>query len=269
MGLSPALDTGLDAAPTLALRWLPMTTAADIAATLDKARPQSGGGFTACCPAHDDSEPSLSIADGDKGPVVHCHAGCTQDEVLDAIAARGVDLRKPNGNGNGHHVAFNVAELAFVKNLQRSMLESCGVTDTHMDDGASIVGFEYRNAADEVTGVEILRVLGKLLVAALTRPIGALANAQGKPFVLRPDFRLHGEATSCERPFEITTDPKYRGGASLSEFRASSRSPKPSPRELASICKSPEAELLRDPPASIARQPSESPILTLCPCPLF
>jgi putative DNA primase/helicase len=43
-------------------------------------------GWTACCPAHDDSSPSLTIADGNNGyPIVKCHTGCTQDEVIDAL----------------------------------------------------------------------------------------------------------------------------------------------------------------------------------------
>lgn len=49
----------------------------------------SGGGFVARCPAHDDKTPSLTIADGDSGVVVKCHAGCSQRDVIDALRARG------------------------------------------------------------------------------------------------------------------------------------------------------------------------------------
>ena len=49
------------------------------------ARP-SGGGWTARCPAHDDHSPSLSIRDTDDGTVlVHCHAGCEQEQVIAAL----------------------------------------------------------------------------------------------------------------------------------------------------------------------------------------
>ena len=45
----------------------------------------------ACCPAHDDSEPSLSIRDADDGKLlVHCHAGCNQESVIAALRARGL-----------------------------------------------------------------------------------------------------------------------------------------------------------------------------------
>jgi putative DNA primase/helicase len=46
------------------------------------------------CPAHDDNKPSLAINDGDGKIIVHCHAGCTQDDVLDALADSGLDIRK-------------------------------------------------------------------------------------------------------------------------------------------------------------------------------
>jgi hypothetical protein len=50
-----------------------------------------GRGWTARCPAHDDSNPSLSIRDGDDGKVlVRCHAGCTQAEVIVALRSRGL-----------------------------------------------------------------------------------------------------------------------------------------------------------------------------------
>lgn len=47
------------------------------------------GGYTAPCPAHDDKNPSLSISDGENGKVlVHCHAGCDQGAVVDALKRR-------------------------------------------------------------------------------------------------------------------------------------------------------------------------------------
>lgn len=65
-------------------------TAETIAGGLDKAR-RSGDGWMACCPAHDDSDPSLSINDGADGTVlVHCFAGCLQVAVLAELRARGL-----------------------------------------------------------------------------------------------------------------------------------------------------------------------------------
>src|SRR5215472_2887902 len=50
-----------------------------------------GDGWMACCPAHEDHTPSLSIRDGDGGKVlVRCHAGCNQQAVITAVRARGL-----------------------------------------------------------------------------------------------------------------------------------------------------------------------------------
>jgi putative DNA primase/helicase len=55
-----------------------------------------GSGWTARCPAHDDQAPSLSLRDTDNGLLlIHCHAGCTQREVITALRLRGLWI----GNG--------------------------------------------------------------------------------------------------------------------------------------------------------------------------
>ena len=74
------------------MRRLPRPSATDISNALGGRR--MGKGFIARCPAHDDRMPSLSIADGADGAdgkiLVHCHAGCTQDEVIAALRTRGL-----------------------------------------------------------------------------------------------------------------------------------------------------------------------------------
>jgi len=43
------------------------------------------------CPSHDDRTPSLSISDGEGGGIlVHCHAGCSQAAVIDALRQLGL-----------------------------------------------------------------------------------------------------------------------------------------------------------------------------------
>lgn len=77
-----------------------MTGATPVGAILDalfrktgKVPRANGGKWQACCPAHDDSSPSLSISLGDDGrALVHCFAGCGWREVLAALDVGASDL---------------------------------------------------------------------------------------------------------------------------------------------------------------------------------
>ena len=63
--------------------------ASEIAKALDVRR--VGGTWMARCPAHDDHDPSLAITNSRDGKVLlHCHAGCTQTQVLDALRGLGL-----------------------------------------------------------------------------------------------------------------------------------------------------------------------------------
>src|SRR5688500_5192699 len=49
-------------------------------------------GWDVPCPTHEDSKPSLSIADGHKGVLLHCHAGCTAEQIVAALNLKMTDL---------------------------------------------------------------------------------------------------------------------------------------------------------------------------------
>jgi hypothetical protein len=52
-----------------------------------------GGGYSACCPAHNDSNPSLSIDEGNDGKILlHCHAGCTVEAICSELGIRTPEL---------------------------------------------------------------------------------------------------------------------------------------------------------------------------------
>lgn len=58
---------------------------------LDKVKSAGSGKWKACCPAHDDKNPSLSIGEASDGRVlIHCWAGC---ETRDVMAAIGLEMR--------------------------------------------------------------------------------------------------------------------------------------------------------------------------------
>ena len=62
---------------------------------------REGIGYKACCPAHADSIPSLSIREDEDGKVlIHCFAGCEPEEVLAKIGLGMKDLFPPPGSAN-------------------------------------------------------------------------------------------------------------------------------------------------------------------------
>ena len=67
-----------------------MITITDLAHGLDKVRWNGNSKFTACCPAHDDRNPSLAVSEIDGKILVHCFSGCCQGEVIDALRHRGL-----------------------------------------------------------------------------------------------------------------------------------------------------------------------------------
>jgi hypothetical protein len=59
---------------------------------------QTGTGWTALCPAHDDRCPSLSIKIGEEGrTLLRCHAGCATEDVVAAAGLQMRDLFVENG----------------------------------------------------------------------------------------------------------------------------------------------------------------------------
>jgi len=58
----------------------------DLLNTLSKVKQTGAGRWIACCPAHDDRKPSLTITEKDDGVILlHCWAGCGAAEVLGAV----------------------------------------------------------------------------------------------------------------------------------------------------------------------------------------
>lgn len=61
---------------------------------------QNGSGWSACCPSHEDRDPSLSIKEGLNGKVLlYCHAGCTLDAICTALGIQKSDLFDKTAEG--------------------------------------------------------------------------------------------------------------------------------------------------------------------------
>lgn len=59
---------------------------------LDQLKETGAGTWMACCPAHDDRRPSLSIKQVDDRVLVHCFAGCDASDVTAAVGLSLSDL---------------------------------------------------------------------------------------------------------------------------------------------------------------------------------
>jgi hypothetical protein len=71
-----------------------MSTSNAILSRLDKVRETGSNRWMACCPAHEDKSPSLSIRELQDGrTLVHCFAGCAPDDILAAVSLSWKDLR--------------------------------------------------------------------------------------------------------------------------------------------------------------------------------
>jgi len=71
-------------------------------ASLRKVRQGSPGKWMACCPAHEDRTPSLSIRECEDGRVlIHCFAGCEPEAILCAVGMSFPDIM-PNKIGSGY-----------------------------------------------------------------------------------------------------------------------------------------------------------------------
>ena len=98
----------------------------DFLALLKGVQPAGEGSWVACCPAHGDAHPSMSVAARDGKILVHCHVGCSAADIVGALGLELKDLfedaQKPalagasaGVEGRGDHGAAERAALAGTK----------------------------------------------------------------------------------------------------------------------------------------------------------
>ncbi len=99
-------------------------TAAHIAAALDGGY-RNGGWHRCRCPVHQSNGPTLALRDGPRGLIVHCHAGCSRDDVLAELRRLGL----LDSDAGGPVAAPDAAEIerrraAEERNRQRRIAEA-------------------------------------------------------------------------------------------------------------------------------------------------
>ncbi len=63
---------------------------------------RNGVGYKACCPGHDDDNPSLVVSEGDDGKVLfNCKAGCDFPKIVSAMGMTEKDMFPVDPTSNG------------------------------------------------------------------------------------------------------------------------------------------------------------------------
>jgi hypothetical protein len=90
------------------------TMAAPLLSRLDRVKRTGDCRWIACCPAHDDCHPSLSVRELDDGRIlVHCFAGCDVAEILGAVGLELSDLfpERPIEHGRRERMPFAALDV--------------------------------------------------------------------------------------------------------------------------------------------------------------
>ena len=97
---------------------------------LDKVRRTGRGTWIACCPAHADKSPSLTIRETDDGKVLlHCFTGCSALEIIDAVGLEMSDLFPPRQHhGKPERRPFPAADVLRALASEALVVASCGVS---------------------------------------------------------------------------------------------------------------------------------------------
>ena len=107
---------------------------------LDKVKPNGTGKFLACCPAHADKSPSLSIKENPDGSVlIHCFAGCLDESVVNSVGLQLSDLFVPTSGFDRQAYARRKAdEERRAKHDHNRLILSIAKSD--VDNGKTLSG---------------------------------------------------------------------------------------------------------------------------------
>jgi hypothetical protein len=126
----------------------------DFLGRLEKVSGNGDGQYKACCPAHDDQSPSMSVKATDDGTIlVNCFAGCSTDEIVAALGLTTADLFAGRGRG-GRRVTgsaspasgpgLTLEQYAEDKMVPVEFLRELGLRD-HKIDGKPVVRIPFRD----------------------------------------------------------------------------------------------------------------------------
>ena len=123
---------------------------------LDKVK-KTASGWQACCPAHDDRNPSLSVAKGDDGRILtKCHAGCTVAEIVAAMGLQSSDLSSAENpqpqNGSTSKKAAAPKKRGKLHETLKDAIKAAayGLQRTHKRTYEYVESWAYHDLAGEI-----------------------------------------------------------------------------------------------------------------------
>lgn len=167
-----------------------MKTAVEISQELNGKA--SGDGFMACCPAHDDQNPSLSITEKDGKVLFHCFAGCSQQRVIEALKNKGVFNMNVSKKTSGHgkpRLDLDLRASEYKKNLTTKM-KNFLIIDRRLSEKV-ICDFNLGQSNDRLS-IPVKGLDNKVQDIRLYLPP---SERKGKVAKILPDVNTDGSAT--------------------------------------------------------------------------
>jgi len=131
---------------------------------LHKVKSTGRGAYIACCPAHEDRSPSMTVRDcGDGRILMHCFGGCDTQSILDAIGLEFNDLF-PQDHALFHRAkpvrrAFNANDVLALVQFETRLVALAALNISHgielsdQDRKRVLLSAERLNEAAELAGV--------------------------------------------------------------------------------------------------------------------
>ena len=171
--------------------------------------PKRGGtSWSACCPVHDDTNPSLTVSEGDDGcALLCCHAGCDVDSIVSALGLTVADLW-PDRSGQKR-------QRAATKPRPREVFPTAGkaVAKAKSWRGPADHAWAYRNADGELVGLVLRwdREDGKDILPVSRNGDGWIIGGMAEP---RPLYR-HCDIADPGRVYVHEGEPAADAGRSI------------------------------------------------------
>lgn len=116
---------------------------------------ETGGGYTARCPAHADTNPSLSVKEGRDGAIlIRCRVGCSTQDVMAALGLGLADLF-PEVRATTRYATIDPATQR-----RRTIHQRCDCIDIAVSDILDRMPASWRGSFED----EIGRILGAVRI---------------------------------------------------------------------------------------------------------